>query len=229
MFRIKRGAAKVALIRAARSTLTFAVVAMLHRRFFKISILLGICFVLLAHGQTPKPAYPKREFKHHDKITTETTVEDGVQTNFVLLEHSVIKVPNADRTTISLMASFQYDGKTPVKPKHIILGFFNFAPNCVLPLHPDTTFFFDGTPLNMPESFKGWRERKPDEEGVTFAFGERKGDGLCHESTALFISQKNFLRLVSSHEVEVHIGTLKFKLTETNLEALRDLASRMVL
>jgi hypothetical protein len=52
---------------------------------------------------------------------------------------------------------------------------------------------------------------------------------MCHEWMSLFISQKNFLRMVSSRDVEVQIGTLKFKLTETNLEALRDLASRMVL
>jgi hypothetical protein len=189
-----------------------------------------MCSVLLAQTETGKPAYPKREFKHNDKFTTETAVEDGVETNYVFLENSIIKRSDANKTSISLMASFQYDGKTPVKPKHITLAFFNVAPSCVLPLHPETTLSFDGgVVLNMPESFKGWRERKPDEEGVTFAFGEMKGDGMCHEWTSLFISQANFLRLVSSHEVEVHVGALKFKLTETNLEALRDLASRMVL
>jgi len=62
---------------------------------------------------------------------------------------------------------------------------------------PDMTFLFDGAPLHMPESFKVWRERKPDEEGITFAFGEMKRDGLCHEWTSLFFSQKNFLRLVA--------------------------------
>ena len=188
-----------------------------------------MCSVLLAQTETPKPAYPKREFKHNDKFTTQTAVEDGVETSYVLLEHAIITRSDADKTSISLMASFQYDGKTPIKPKHIILAFFNVAPSCVLSLHPETTFLFDGVPLNMPESFKGWRDRKPDEEGVTFAFGEMKRDGRCHEWTSLFISQANFLRMVSSHDVEVHIGTLKFKLTETNLEALRDLASRMVL
>ena len=188
-----------------------------------------MCCVCLAQVPTPKPAYPKRDFKHHDTFRSEASVEDGVETTYVFLEHSVITTSDTDKTSISLMASFQYDGKTPVKPKHIILAFFNVAPNCMLPLHPDMAFFFDGIPLHVPESFKVWRERKPDEEGVTFAFGEMKRDGLCHEWTSLFISQKNFLRLVSSHDVEVQIGTLKFKLTETNLEALRDWASRMVL
>jgi len=188
-----------------------------------------MCCVCLAQVSTPKPAYPKRDFKHHDTFTSEASVEEGVETTYVLLEHSVIKASDTDKTSISLMASFQYDGKTPVKPKHIILAFFNVAPKCMLPLHPDTAFFFDGVILHMPESFKGWRERKPDEEGVTFAFGEMKRDGMCHEWTSLFLSQKNFLRMVSSRDVEVQIGTLKFTLAETNLEALRDLASRMVL
>jgi hypothetical protein len=199
------------------------------KAMFRLFALLLMCSVCLAQVSSPKPAYPKRDFKHHDTFRSESHVEDGVETTYVFLEHSIINVSEPDKTSISLMASFQYEGKTPVKPKHITLAFFNVAPNCVLPLHPETTFCFDGKPLNMPESFKGWRDRKPDEEGVAFAFGEMKRDGMCHEWTSLFISQKNLLRLASSHDVEVHIGTLKFKLTETNLEALRDLASRMVL
>jgi hypothetical protein len=199
------------------------------KAILRLPVLLAMCCVCLAQVPTPKPAYPKRDFKHHDTFSSEATVEDGVETTYVLLEHSVITASNTDKTSISLMASFQYDGKSPVKPKHISLAFFNVAPTCMLSLHPDTTFFFDGAPLHMPESFKGWRERKPEEEGVAFAFGEMKRDDRCHEWTSLFISQKHFLRMVSSHDVEVHIGPLKFKLTETNLEALRDLASRMVL
>ena len=156
-------------------------------------------------------------------------MEDGVETTYVFLEHSVITTSEEDKTSISLMANFQYDGKDPVKPKHISIAFFKVVPKCTMPLHPDITFLLDGEFVRIPPSFKGWRDREPDEEGVPFAFGEMKRDGLCHEWTALFISQKNFLRLVAAHEVEVHINNLKFKLTETNLEALRDLASRMVL
>jgi hypothetical protein len=199
------------------------------KAIFKLPVLLAMGCVCFAQVPTPKPAYPKRDFKHHDSFRSETCVEDGIATTYVFLEHSVISASDADKTSISLMADFQYDGKVPVKPKHISLAFFNVASKCILPLHPDTIFVLDGASVPMPPSFKGWRERKPDEEGVTFAFGEMKGDGLCHEFTSLFISQKNFLRLVSSHDVEVQIGALKFKLTKTNLEALRDLASRMVL
>lgn len=192
-------------------------------------LLIGSCSVLRAQTDEPKPAYPKREFKHTDKITVKTTIEDGIDTNYVFLDKSVIKPLGTDRTSLGLMASFQYDGKLLIKPRHIILDFFRIAPECKMPLHPGTELLFDGVSLKLPESFKGWRDRKPDEEGVGFGFGEMKGDGLCHEFTMMFISQKNFLRMVWAKEVEIHIGQLRFKLTETNLEALRDLASRMAL
>lgn len=193
-----------------------------------IWLLTGSCSILTAQIDAPKSAYPKREFKHTDRFTVKTTVEDGINTNYVFLDRSVVRPFGAGKVSIGLMASFQYDGKILVKPKHIVLNFFHVAPTCVMPLHPETKFVFDGVALNMPQSFKGWRDRKPDEEGVGFAFGDIKGDGLCHEFTMMFISQKNFLRLVSSQDVDVHIGSLKFRLKETNLEALRDLASRMV-
>jgi len=188
-----------------------------------------MCPVCLAQVSSPKPAYPKRDFNHRNTFRSESHVEDGVENTYVFLENSVIRFSESDKTSLTLMAAFQYEGKTLVKPKHIVLYFFNVAPKCVLPLHPDTTFSFDGVPLILPESFKYWRDRKPDEEGVGGGLGEMKRDGMCHEWTVMYISQKNFLRLVSSNAVEVHIGALTFKLTESNLEALRDLASRMVL
>ena len=45
----------------------------------------------------------------------------------------------------------------------------------------------------------------------------------------MFISQKNFVKLVNARNVEIRIAEFKLKLTDSNLEALRDLASRMVM
>jgi hypothetical protein len=53
--------------------------------------------------------------------------------------------------------------------------------------------------------------------------------GRCNEVVAMFISQKNYLKVVNAHDVEVQIGKFKFKLKESDLEAMRDLASRMAL
>ncbi|HEX8775269.1 MAG TPA: hypothetical protein VF735_16990 [Pyrinomonadaceae bacterium] len=81
--------------------------------------------------------------------------------------------------------------------------------------------------VKFGHTFKPFRERKPDEEEVSFSFREMEGD-RCNEVLAMFISQKNFLKLVNAQNVEVLVDDFKFKLTEANLEALRDLASRMV-
>src|SRR5258705_8392168 len=108
------------------------------KAIFKLPVLLAMCSVFLA--QVPKSAYPKREFKHHDTFRSENNVEDGVETTYVFLEHSVITTSEEDKTSISLMANFQYDGKDPVKPKHISIAFFKVVPKCTMPLHPDITF-----------------------------------------------------------------------------------------
>jgi len=86
---------------------------------------------------------------------------------------------------------------------------------------------FDGELVKFGFTFKSFRERKSDEEGVAFSFSEMEGD-RCNEVLAMFISQNNFLRVVNAKHVAVWVDSFEFKLTEANLEALRDLASRMV-
>ena len=87
----------------------------------------------------------------------------------------------------------------------------------------------DGERVEFGWNPTGIRERKLDDEGVAFSFNEGTGGEQCDENMFMFISQKNFLKVVNAKKVEVQIDELKFKLTESNLEALRDLASRMVL
>jgi hypothetical protein len=202
---------------------------MKRRYLTAVVFLLCGCSVLHAQGDGPKPAFPKREFKHANTFSEKAVMEDGVETNYVFLDKTIVKPFGADPTSFSLMASFQFDGKALVRPKHISLNFYRDAFDCQMSLHPTIEFAFDGVSLQMPDSVKGWRDRKPDEEGVASRFGKMYDDGLCHEFTHMYISQKNFLRLVSSKEVEVRIDSVKFKLSVENLEALRDLASRMAL
>jgi hypothetical protein len=87
----------------------------------------------------------------------------------------------------------------------------------------------DGERIEFGWNPRGIRERKPDEEGVAFSFNEGAGGAKCEELMFMTISQKNFLRVVNAKNVEVQIDELRFKLTDSNLEALRDLASRMLL
>ena len=194
------------------------------------SLLLMICLssALSAQDSHSTTAYPKRGFKHDGKIVSEYRVEDGVGTTYVSLEPVFIERSESANTSLRLAVDFQYEGKTPIKPKHISLAIYTLYAECKIPFKPDLTMFVDGEPIKFEYTFKSWRERKSDEEGVAFSFSEMEGD-RCNEVLAMFISQKNFVKLVNARNVEIRIAEFKLKLTDSNLEALRDLASRMVM
>jgi len=181
-------------------------------------------------GQRAKavPAFPTREFKHPDKLRTEVAVDDGKEKTFVFLEGPIVERSMSNRTSIRFIAMFEHIGKEPVKPEHISIAIYNFAPKCSFSLHPAVVFFVDDEQIKLSQSFKSHSQRKPDEQGVGFGWWEMRGD-RCDEFTAMFLSQKTLLRIAKANRVEAKIGDLRFKFTEANLEALRDFASRMVL
>ncbi len=169
-----------------------------------------------------QPAFPKRPFNHDAKFVTEYEAKENI--THVFLEPVFI---DAAKTSLRLAADFQYVGKIPVKPKHISLAFYTLYPDCKFSSRPILTMLVDGKPMKFGFTFKSFRERKSDEEGVAFSFSEMEGD-KCNEVLAMFISQNNFLKVVNAKHVAVQVDSFEFKLTEANLEALRDLASRMV-
>jgi hypothetical protein len=199
----------------------------------KISpLLLTTCLAatLLAQDPNYKPAYPKREFKHDGKIVSEYLVEDGVGSTYVTLPPVFIDHSEAAKTSLRLAAGFAFVGKTPVKPKHINLEFYSLYPECkISSSEPDLTLLIDGQPLKLKYNGAPSQTWKPDEEGVVLSGSSETEGAGCDETLTLLISQKNFLKLVNARSVEIQVDELKFKLTEANLEALRDLASRMVM
>ena len=201
------------------------------RQSFKLVLLsvLLICFIQATAAQSveQKLAYPKRPFTHDGKFGTE--YEPREDSTIVTLEPVVIEVSPAGKELLRLAAIFQYQGKIPSKPQHISLGFYADYPQCKFSREPKMRMLVDGDRIDFAWNPRGIKERKPDEEGVAFSFNEAPGGDKCEELMFMTISQKNFLRIVNAKTVEVQIDELKFKLTESNLEALRDLASRMAL
>ncbi|HKO42002.1 MAG TPA: hypothetical protein VJU84_01825 [Pyrinomonadaceae bacterium] len=198
---------------------------------FKLVLLLMVlvCIgqVTIAQSTDQNFAYPKRPFKHDGKFGTE--YEPREDNTIVTLEPVVVEASPAGKELLRLAAVFQYPGKVPTKPKHISLGFYGDYPQCRFSAQPKMTVLVDGERIEFGWNARGIRERKPDEEGVAFSFNEGAGGARCEELMFMTISQKNFLRVVNAKNVEMQIDELKFKLTEANLEALRDLASRMLL
>jgi hypothetical protein len=201
------------------------------RQSFKLVLLslVFVCFSQVAVAQSTDQnfAYPKRPFKHDGKFGTQ--YEPQEDNTIVTLEPVVVEASPAGNKLLRLAAVFQYPGKVPTKPKHISLGFYGDYPQCKFSAQPKMTVLVDGERIEFGWNARGIRERKPDEEGVAFSFNEGAGGEKCEELMFMTISQTNFLRVVKAKNVEMQIDQHKFKLTEANLEALRDLASRMLL
>lgn len=183
--------------------------------------------VSLAQATDQKFAYPKRPFKHDGKFGSQYSAEED--TTIVTLEPLPVELSETGKQILLVAAIFGYQGKVPIKPKHISLGFYGYYPQCKFSEKPKMTMLMDGERVEFGWNPTGIRERKLDDEGVAFSFNEGTGGEQCDENMFMFISQKNFLKVVNAKNVEVQIDQLKFRLTESNLEALRDLASRMVL
>lgn len=183
--------------------------------------------VSLAQASDQKFAYPKRPFKHDGKFGSQYSAEED--TTIVTLEPMPVELSESGMPVLLVAAIFGYQGKAPIKPKHISLGFYGYYPQCKFSAKPKMTMLMGGERVEFGWNPTGIRERKLDDEGVAFSFNEGTGGEQCDENMFMFISQKNFLKVVNAKNVEVQIDELKFKLTESNLEALRDLASRMVL
>ena len=181
----------------------------------------------LAQATGQKFAYPKRPFKHDGKFGSQYSAEED--TTIVTLEPMPVELSESGKPVLLVAAIFGYQGKVPVKPKHISLGFYGYYPQCKFSKEPKMTMLMDGERVEFGWNPTGIRERKLDDEGVAFSFNEGAGGPQCDENMFMFISQKNFLKVVNAKIVEVQIDELRFKFTESNLEALRDLASRMVL
>ena len=188
-----------------------------------------ICFsqTTVAQATDQNLAYPKRPFKHDGKFGSQYSPEED--TTIVTLEPMPVALSESGKPVLLVAAIFGYQGKVPVKPKHISLGFYGYYPQCKFSAKPKMAMLMDGERVEFGWNPTGIRERKLDDEGVAFSFNEGSGGEQCDENMFMFISQKNFLKVVNAKNVEVQIDELKFKLTESNLEALRDLASRMVL
>lgn len=188
-----------------------------------------VCFSQAAVAQSPDQqfAYPKRPFKHDGKFGSQYSAEED--TTIVTLAPMPVELSESGKPILLVAAIFGYQGKVPIKPKHISLGFYGYYPQCKFSAQPKMTIFMDGERVDFGWNPTGIRERKLDDEGVAFSFNEGSGGPQCDENMFMFISQRNFLKVVNSKNVEVQVDALKFKLTESNLEALRDLASRMLL
>jgi hypothetical protein len=115
----------------------------------------------LAQDAKQEPMYPKRVFSNDGKFVTEYEADEN--TTIVFLEPVIVESSNSAKTSLRLAASFQYEGRSPVKPKHIALALFALNPECKFSAISEMTVVMNGEPVEFGFSLKSFRERKPDE------------------------------------------------------------------
>lgn len=197
---------------------------------------LPICFgyilmnVLLIHAQDKTlPSIPKRKFNHHaeivsvyDKATDRTSVV--MQWYRISGEPRPVGMILTDSPDFRIRAGFDYPGR-------------------VLKSTPASVEFDIGAEYEGASLFKKSKEM-PEliaiVDGEQISLGKTKlelsktmvgifGPGQATiETLAATFTYQGLLRLANAKKVMMKVGQLEFELKESHLEALRDLASRMV-
>lgn len=152
---------------------------------------------------TPNPYEqipPRGAYQHGYEVTEE--FDRFTEVTNVTLGEAFDRVWNrvqAEEPARSLHVVYSYEGTTPAVPPVVLLAFM-LTPKC------DTVRFLldDGIHMNPTTTY---------EEGA--------------EAVCVRLTSREFLQIVNSNKVEVRLCSDEFALTSEQMEALRDVASRI--
>jgi len=214
-------------------------------------LIAGLCsgFVLLSVTSTRaqdnnSPPVPKRKFKHQARIVSlydEAKKQTLVETRWFSVSEGITKPRSVNtldgltaagpgdphspyaggRETLEINAGFAYPGRVPTSTPETVEFHIRVA-------HRGVPLFKDG---EMPELIAV-------KDGVNISLGKtsleksktlvRVEEGqMSFEMLFANFTYPELLRLVNAKSVVMKVGQLEFKLVDRELEALRDLASRM--
>jgi hypothetical protein len=122
----------------------------------------------------------------------------------------------------SFNASFTYSGRTlRVPPKRILFSLTSTSQDWKYTDFRKLSALVDGKRLNLG----------PLEHVPSFAVNAPRNvnsDDYISEGIAVSVPYKTFLRITNGKKVQIRMGPREFELTRNHLQALRDLATRMV-
>jgi len=187
------------------------------------------------------PAVPKRRFKHNARIKSvydEGKKQTVVMTQWFHVSEGIMK-PRSLETDPSLINDRNYDRNARIDESlEINVGF--AYPGRVLTSTPEAVEFdirvaHRGVPLfkdgEMPE-LTAVKDGENISLGKT-SLDRSKTSAMVREGQMSFemlfarFNYPGLLRLVNAKSVVMKVGQLEFKLVDRDLEALRDIASRM--
>ena len=126
------------------------------------------------------------------------------------------------RDEASFNASFTYSGRTlRAQPKRVLFSLTSTSQDWKYTDFRKMTALVDGKSLNL-----GPLEHVP--SFTVNASANANSDDYISQGIAISLTYKTFLRIANGKEVQMRIGPREFELGKNHLEALRDLATRMV-
>ena len=188
-----------------------------HAQFILFLVILMTCapLGLTQHADLP----PQRLFSHDGKIDTSYDQVKDI-TTVRLNQMQVYGEPLASSSYIDgdearIYTSFTYRGRTlSARPKRVLFSLISTAIEWKYTDFRNLTAVVDGKRLKL-----GALEYLP-----SFTVS----DHHVSQEIAISLPYQTFLRIANGKKVQIRMGPKEFKLEKNHLEALRDLASRMV-
>lgn len=198
---------------------------MKNHMLFILSFAVLITGAMLGLAQPANPT-PQRVFAHDAKIETNYDQVKDI-TTVRLNPMQVYGEPLASRNYVGgdearFYASFTYAGRTlNGQPKRVLFSLISTAADWKYTDFRKLTAVVDGKGLKL-----GPLEHVP--SFTVNAPANANSDDYIRQEIAVSLPYETFLRIAQGRKVRIRMGPREFKLEEHHLEALRELASRIV-
>lgn len=165
-------------------------------------------------SQTNYSIPEKRTFKHppfSTNLSADYFLEEKYDKFKDITSVNIILKLNQHYSNLSIGAFFLYKGSQVETPSHLTLRFVSNSKDWKYLRNSKIIFLVDGKRIDLGEMKRDGRV----------------GSGYVLEFLTKIISTDTFLEIINGSDVEGKLFTTEFKLTEEQLEAFRDFASRM--
>ena len=195
-----------------------------HSRFI-LSFAVVITCATLGLAQDARPTL-QRVFTHNGKIETSYDQVKDI-TTVRLNPMQVYGEPLASRNYVGgdearFYASFTYSGRTlSAQPKRVLFSLISTSEDWKYTDFRKPTALVDGKRLEL-----GPLEHVP--SFTVNAPANSNSDDYIRQEIAISLPYQTFLQIAKGKKVQIRMGPREFKLEKNHLEALRDLASRIV-
>ena len=202
-----------------------------------IKTIFTLCAALLLSSgalvaQEIQPTSSSRIFKDGE-VVEESEISEGEKVTSIRIEPSFIMFSEPRKKSLFLTAGF-INAEPSKTSMFFNLNFYSKSPSCKFPegLNFKLILLIDNERFTIGSNNERFTIGSNLEDikkglGTAWTWSEIEGD-ICNESLHASLPQKIFAKFATAKNVNVRFGSMSFKLKKNNLEALRNLASRLL-